>query len=1091
MRRPKNNLKTHLEWLKSSGSCIPDPLLCKLAAMPTASPHNGPVQVADTPARPPRSGGGDDRIVTPMVATAPVDGTPMTIDLTSDGNRPGDKVFDTPAPPQRKRANVDSELIADISSSIPGDSPPPKTTKQHLLLTDDIFSSDDEDFSSIEPKITPGSEDPTQDQTLDRGPYQDRMLDHPPELDKNKNPDQKTESERNPDQHLGQTAEINVTGTLPSPIGEVNDSMRDFPPPPSTEEASSAERNGTPIDPGSSPASVTMELISLHRKLLCEALSKKVGVLETLLKESGVSTAKYSFQLQELEREIARSNRRITLYEAQQEEQEEKGDAFVTKTPQAKPSEMDRAQDVISLDSDDFSDFQGVEDGDDMSDSAVVESTKDDAMNDDDSMDGDVLDEAAIDQLMEQRNRERMMDIEDIDDDDDIEELSSTPLSYSLNYQNLTQVNSSPQGITGPVSDHHALTAFGTERFPWDDEVMRVLRSKFQLSSFRKHQKEAINATLSGKDVLVLMPTGGGKSLCYQLPALVKSGKTKGVTIVISPLISLMQDQVEALQNKGVNAIVINSKTSASDRTTKFNLLANDGVDLLYVSPEMLNTSKRMKDKLFLLYRDGKIARIVIDEAHCVSSWGHDFRTDYKELERLKDTYPQTPIMALTATANKPVRLDIARCLRDDSVFLHQTFNRPNLFYEVRQKKSQEDTMTQIKEIMTVRYPRKSGIIYCHSRRSCEDTANELRTLGLNVAFYHAGMDPEHRDQIQELWQKGRISTLCATVAFGMGIDKPDVRYVVHLTVPHTVEGYYQETGRAGRDGNPSECILFYSYKDASMLRRLISRDDSATPEHRDHLVELFNRMVQYCEDHVVCRRTQILAYFEEVFDKSQCNKTCDNCRFNKGRDWKQQEVTEQAKHAVALVGALQGSTVPLGYVIDVYRGSNKVAILRAGHEKLPQHGYGKDQAPNFTQRLFHGLIAQNFLEEYQTYKGRFAFSYLKKGPKAALLLRGQSRVVISMPKEMDTTTANKRQKTSKSTSRAAMINDDFEDTAFDDELSSPYFSRHSSASTSTRRNRSNGYNGSSSRRPATGKRKRGSATRPSQGSRFGAMPLI
>lgn len=1021
----------------------------------------------------------------------------MTIDLTSDGNKPDDKVFDTPAPPQRKTANADSELVADISSSIPGDSPPPKTTKPHLLLTDDIFSSDDEDFSSIEPKITPHQQ--TQDKTLHQPQDKDKRVDQTPDPDKNKN-DQKAGSEP-PDEELGQKVQVDVTRT--SPIGEVNDSMKDFPPPPSTGDASTAERVGTPMGSESSPASVTLELISLHRKVMCEALSKKVGLLETLLKESGVSTAKYSFQLQELEREITRSNRRITAYEAQKEEQEEHGDFFVNKTPQAKPAETDRALDVISLDSDDFSDFQGVEDGDDMNGSAFVESTKNDEINnddDDDSLDGDILDEAAIDQLMEQRNRERMMDVDDIDDDDDIEELSSTPLSYSLNYQNPTQVNSSPQGITGPVSDVHALTTFGTERFPWDDEVMRVLRSKFQLSSFRKHQKEAINATLSGKDVLVLMPTGGGKSLCYQLPALVKSGKTKGFTIVISPLISLMQDQVEALQSKGINAIVINSKTSASDRTTKFNLLANDGVDLLYVSPEMLNTSKRMKDKLFLLYRDGKIARIVIDEAHCVSSWGHDFRPDYKDLESLKDTYPQTPIMALTATANKPVRLDIARCLRDDSVFLHQTFNRPNLFYEVRQKKSQEDTLTQIKELMTVRYPRKSGIIYCHSRKSCEDTANELRKLNLNVAFYHAGMEPERRDQIQELWQKGRISTLCATVAFGMGIDKPDVRYVVHLTVPHTVEGYYQETGRAGRDGNPSECILFYSYKDASMLRRLISKDDSVVPEHRDHLVELFNRMVQYCEDHVVCRRTQILAYFEEVFDKSQCNKTCDNCRYNKGRDWKQQEVTEQAKNAVALVGALQGSTVPLGYVIDVYRGSNKVAIHRAGHEKLPQHGYGKDQAPNFTQRLFHGLIAQNYLEEYQTYKGRFASSYLKKGPKAALLLRGQSKVVISMPKELDIVSASKRQKTSKSTSRAAAsINDDFDDTAFEDELSSPYFSSNTTATSSFRRNppngssRPNGPNGSSSssRKPTTGKRKRGSAAKPSPGSRFGTMPLI
>ena len=415
---------------------------------------------------------------------------------------------------------------------------------------------------------------------------------------------------------------------------------------------------------------------------------------------------------------------------------------------------------------------------------------------------------------------------------------------------------------------------------------------------------------------LVLMPTGGGKSLCYQLPALVRTGSTSGTTIVISPLISLMQDPNISFKDEAYKkAVSINSKCSATERREVLKQLIEGNLDLVYLSPEMLNTSKQIQNMLYRLHDNHKIARIVIDEAHCVSSWGHNFRPDYNLLEKLKDKFAGVPIMALTATANEQVRFDILLCLRkENTVFLKQSFNRPNLYYEVKEKN--RGVYEDLRYFMTKNFPGKSGIIYCHSKNSCETTALKLREWGLRVDFYHAGMDPERRQQVQELWQSGRITTICATVAFGMGIDKADVRYVIHLTLPRNMEGYYQETGRAGRDGKFSECILYYTYRDATTLMSMIDRDDLDAKDKENHK-NLLKRVMQYSENHSDCRRKQILQYFNEVFDSEICKGTCDNCKHSKSMV--QRDVTESSKEIIKLVEHIQRDNVTILHCVDVY----------------------------------------------------------------------------------------------------------------------------------------------------------------------------
>lgn len=531
----------------------------------------------------------------------------------------------------------------------------------------------------------------------------------------------------------------------------------------------------------------------------------------------------------------------------------------------------------------------------------------------------------------------------------------------------------------------------GSEAFI--DDVYDILHDTFKLPDFRPNQLEAIVSTLIGKDVFVLIPTGGGKSLCYQLPALVRSGRTKGTTIVISPLISLMQDQIQHLLAKNIRAGMISSKGTADERNETFRLLTSGQLDLVYLSPEMVNNSGRVQKVISKLDENEMLARVVVDEAHCVSSWGHDFRPDYKGMSIFKQQYPHVPIMALTATANEKVRLDIIHNLRmTDPVLLKQSFNRTNLFYEVKNKPG--NIHEWVRDYVMQKQAGNTGIIYCHSKQSCETTSQKLNESGVNCMFYHAGMDPEERFDVQTKWQSNKIQLICATIAFGMGIDKPDVRFVIHMYIPRSLEGYYQETGRAGRDGQESECIMFYSYKDARALQSLIQRDDKLEESAREMHLSKLRHVVQYCENKTDCRRKQVLHFFNESFDEKLCNKKCDNC-CSEIRSVTR-DVTEHCLNIVKLVEEVQLSKVTVIHCQDIYKGSRNGKIMKMGHANGQYHGAGKALDRGDIERIFFHLQSEGALQEYQVMRGGFASTYVRLGPRAYAFKQGRVPVKLT-----------------------------------------------------------------------------------------------
>lgn len=567
------------------------------------------------------------------------------------------------------------------------------------------------------------------------------------------------------------------------------------------------------------------------------------------------------------------------------------------------------------------------------------------------------------------------MDSDFSDDDDELIQLISAN-------------SSKDRGATPPRA-----TIPGSEGFI--DDVYTVLNKVFKLEGFRQNQLEAITSTLSGKDVFVLMPTGGGKSLCYQLPALIKSGKTRGVTIVVSPLISLMQDQVQHLLAKDIKAGMISSKGTHEEKKATMDLFRNCLLDLVYLSPEMINSSQQIQRIITTLYNNNQLARVVVDEAHCVSSWGHDFRPDYKGMNIFKRNYPRVPVMALTATANDKVRMDIIHHLQmDNPKFLKQSFNRTNLFYEIKWKSA--NFLESIKNYIQNNYKGKTGIIYCHSKHSCEQTSQKLNDWGIKSAFYHAGMAPNDRFQIQTLWQQNKLQLICATIAFGMGIDKPDVRFVIHLFLPRTLEGYYQETGRAGRDGKPSECIMLYSYKDARLLQSMIQRDEELDREGKESHLAKLRQVVQYCENTTDCRRKQVLHYFNELFDPLNCKKQCDNCKNSSSTKSVERDVTHQCRDILNMVQLMEGDKVTVLHCQDVYKGSSHSKIMKMGHNTNPFHGKGKDLDKTDVERIFFYLLSEDCLKEYQIMKGGFASSYVRLGALASLVTRGSKKIKIS-----------------------------------------------------------------------------------------------
>uniref|UniRef100_A0ACD5UQL9 Uncharacterized protein n=3 Tax=Avena sativa TaxID=4498 RepID=A0ACD5UQL9_AVESA len=509
--------------------------------------------------------------------------------------------------------------------------------------------------------------------------------------------------------------------------------------------------------------------------------------------------------------------------------------------------------------------------------------------------------------------------------------------------------------------------------FSWTKELEVHNKKVFGNRSFRPNQREIINATMSGSDVFVLMPTGGGKSLTYQLPAFID----EGITLVVCPLVSLIQDQIMHLLQANIPATYLSANLEWTEQQRILRDLSSPAstcnYKLLYVTPEKIAKSDALLRQLEILYSRGHLSRIVIDEAHCVSQWGHDFRPDYQHLGLLKKKFPETPVLALTATATASVKEDVVQALGlANCIVFRQSFNRSNLRYIVmpKTKKCLEDIDCFIRK----NHHKECGIIYCLSRMDCEKVAEQLRKYGHQASHYHGSMEPFDRAEVQRLWSKDKINIICATVAFGMGINKPDVRFVIHHSLPKSIEGYHQECGRAGRDGQPSSCVLYYNYSDYIRVKHMITQGSAEQVTSRPHGGSLSSHvqalqthkenllsMVSYCENDVDCRRLLQLIHFGETFDPSHCAKTCDNCL--KGLRWIEKDVTNIARELVELVLATR-QACSSSHILEVYRGAMNQNVKKSCHENLPLHGAGKNLAKGEAARVLRHLVTEGILTE-------------------------------------------------------------------------------------------------------------------------------
>ena len=474
------------------------------------------------------------------------------------------------------------------------------------------------------------------------------------------------------------------------------------------------------------------------------------------------------------------------------------------------------------------------------------------------------------------------------------------------------------------------------------DPALDLLRRIFGHREFRGEQARIVERVASGGDALVLMPTGGGKSLCYQLPALLR----EGCGIVVSPLIALMQDQVEALRQLGVQAAFLNSSLDAVEAASVERQLLAGELDLLYVAPERLLTPRFLS----LLDR-ARIALFAIDEAHCVSQWGHDFRKEYRELTVLHERWPGVPRIALTATADEPTRHEIAeRLALEDAERFVSSFDRPNIRYRVVQK---DNAVRQLRDFL-LGHRDQSGIVYAFSRKRVDSIAEQLRELGFNALPYHAGMDAASRAANQRRFLQEDGIIMVATIAFGMGIDKPDVRFVAHVDLPKSVEGYYQETGRAGRDGEPAEAWLCYGLGDTINLRQLIQQSDAGEERKRLELRKL-DALLGYCES-TACRRQSLLGWFGEAHPGACGN--CDNC-LEPPQSW---DGTIAARKALSCVYR-SGQRFGAAHVIDVLRGITSERVQQLGHDSLSTWAIGSDLDERQWRSVFRQLVANGLLE--------------------------------------------------------------------------------------------------------------------------------
>lgn len=498
---------------------------------------------------------------------------------------------------------------------------------------------------------------------------------------------------------------------------------------------------------------------------------------------------------------------------------------------------------------------------------------------------------------------------------------------------------------------------------------LQILKEKFGYSSFRLEQENIINSVLQKRDTFVLMPTGGGKSLCYQIPALLFDG----LTVVISPLIALMKDQVDALRVNGIAASFLNSTQGYQEQNDILSKIKSGSLKLLYLAPE---------NAFIKQLSSFNISLIAIDEAHCISHWGHDFRPEYLNLAHRKKSLPNVPVIALTATADKLTRKDIVEKLElNDPATFVSSFNRANIRYTVDPKRNSFDKLIDFLETRKD----ESGIIYCLSRASVERLADDLKSMGCSALPYHAGLDKELRAKHQELFLRDEVKIIVATIAFGMGIDKSNVRYVVHMDLPKNIESYYQETGRAGRDGLDSEALLFYSYADVAKMKSFVEVENN--PEQTEIYQRKLNQMAEY-GDLNSCRRKFLLNYFDEASENY-----CGNCDICLTRV-EQTDGTVLAQKVLSAVTRLQ-EKYGAGYVTDFLRGSNATKI-QDEHKQLKTYGVGADVSKEDWNSVIRDLLAQEYLA-----KSEGMYPVLKLTPKSANVLKGLEKVMITRSKEM------------------------------------------------------------------------------------------
>lgn len=529
--------------------------------------------------------------------------------------------------------------------------------------------------------------------------------------------------------------------------------------------------------------------------------------------------------------------------------------------------------------------------------------------------------------------------------------------------------------------------------------TLAELTKHFSHESFRDKQEEIVEDALKKMDQFVILPTGSGKSICFQLPALIDDG----VTIVISPLKSLILDQVANLEKNNIQADAFYGDISVGKRREILDMMIDENYDkkMIYTTPETLDSNVEFFENLVLLYNVGRLKRFVIDEAHCISLWGNDFRNSYRKLANLKKRFNKVPLMALTATATPRVRIDTTNLLGIDNCRVYtKSYFRPNLNITVNQKSKEKDMVDEIIRNLSEKYSDMTGIIYCLSRKKCEALAERLQQQGINCDAYHAGQTPKKRADIQHSWQKGETPLIIATIAFGMGIDKEDVRYVIHCNMPFSLENYYQEIGRAGRDGKESDCIMYYSHQDTICAKMMIenSHNDSQNTKYKQHQTDKLFNMLNFCQNIVDCRHCQVSNYLGEMrsYSKDICVGSCDNCK-NKSCRIKV-NVSDIAKIILESVMRVTSPNRPTKSAVENqfmnHENINKL-LLKYGGDKPDKL---KSNLLNVYKRLFIHLIIKKYIKEsfIKTLSGYWRENY-QVFRKSEKILKGTSSIKMIM----------------------------------------------------------------------------------------------